>query len=267
MNEPVTIFFTHSSHKGHEPSVKTGIMSTFDPIEQVRTADKVLAQLKRAILSGRFVPGEKMSSERELMQEFKVSRVVIREAIRALELTGFVNIKQGQSGGIFINDLTYEFLSNTLMDLFLADKLSAPELMKVRLHIEPEIARLAALNGEKDHIDELKEALEKEQRPNAHHSELVEANFTIHYMLAKMCGNRLFCAIAFALLKWSHELVLVVKPDKKNIHDHKQHVDLVEAVINGDAEKAHKLMTDHLSGLATNLAKLDNNFRKHKGLK
>ena len=135
-------------------------MSSFDPIEQIRTADKVLAQLKSAILSGRFKPGEKISSERELMNEFKVSRVVIREAIRALELTGFVVIKQGQAGGIFINDLSYEILSNTLMDLFLADKLSAPELMKVRLYIEPEIARLAALNEDKHQAEELRAALE-----------------------------------------------------------------------------------------------------------
>jgi len=242
-------------------------MSSFDPIEQIRTADKVLAQLKSAILSGRFKPGEKISSERELMNEFKVSRVVIREAIRALELTGFVVIKQGQAGGIFINDLSYEHLSSTLMDLFLADKLSAPELMKVRLYIEPEIARLAALNEDKHQAEELRAALEKEQKPKALHSELVEANFTIHYALAKMCGNRLFCAIAFALLKWSHELVLVVKPKTKQIHDHQQHVDLVEAVINGEADKAKDLMVKHLTGLATNLAKLDINFRKHKGLK
>jgi len=121
-------------------------MTTFKPLKQVRVYEEVLLQLKDAILSDRYGPGEKLPSERELSLQFQVSRVVIREAIRALELTGFVTLRQGPSGGAYVMDLSLEHLSNAFMDLFQANKLSARELIQVRLHVESEVSRLAAMN-------------------------------------------------------------------------------------------------------------------------
>ena len=57
-------------------------MAQFKPVKTNRIFEDVLVQLKEAILSGRFTPGEKLPSERELSLEFQVSRGVIREAIR-----------------------------------------------------------------------------------------------------------------------------------------------------------------------------------------
>jgi len=61
-------------------------MGQFKPIRQIRVSEEVLSQLKESILLGKFKSGEKLPSERELTEEFQVSRGVIREAIRALEL-------------------------------------------------------------------------------------------------------------------------------------------------------------------------------------
>ena len=122
-------------------------MGRFKPIRQVRVSEEVLSQLKESILLGKFKSGEKLPSERELTEEFQVSRGVIREAIRALEITGFVVLRQGPTGGAFVTDLSFDHVGNAFLDLFLANKVSIPELANVRYYIEPEVARLAALNA------------------------------------------------------------------------------------------------------------------------
>jgi GntR family transcriptional repressor for pyruvate dehydrogenase complex len=74
-------------------------MGRFKPIKQFRISEEVLSQLKESILLGKFKSGEKLPSERELTEEFQVSRGVVREAIRILEITGFVTMRQGPTGG------------------------------------------------------------------------------------------------------------------------------------------------------------------------
>ena len=122
-------------------------MGRFKPIRQFRISEEVLSQLKESILLGKFKSGEKLPSERELTEEFQVSRGVIREAIRILEITGFVTLRQGPTGGAFVTDLSFDHVGNAFLDLFLSNKVSIPELANVRLFVEPEVARLAALNA------------------------------------------------------------------------------------------------------------------------
>jgi DNA-binding FadR family transcriptional regulator len=92
----------------------------------------------------------------------QVSRVVIREAIRALELTGFVTLQQALSGGAYVMDLSLEHLSNAFMALFQANKLSARELIQLRLHVESEVTRLAAMNSNDESSERLEKAFQAE---------------------------------------------------------------------------------------------------------
>ncbi len=119
-------------------------MPSFKPIKQSRVSGEVAEQLKQSILLGHFGTGDKLPSERDLAEQFQVSRIAIREALRFLESTGFVATRQGVTGGTFVTDLSFEHLSNAFVDLFLAEKISVPELVEVRLLVEPEIAGLAA---------------------------------------------------------------------------------------------------------------------------
>ena len=119
-------------------------MTSFRPIKQFRVSGEVTEQLKQSILLGHFKAGDKLPSERELAEQFQVSRVAIREALRVLENAGFITTRQGVTGGTFVTELTFLQLSNAFLDLFMAEKISIPELHQVRLLVEPEVARLAA---------------------------------------------------------------------------------------------------------------------------
>ena len=118
-------------------------MKNFQPIKQVKASDEVSNQLRHAIFEGRYLAGDKLPSERELIETFKVSRTVVREAIKALEARGLVQIKQGATGGAFVKELTFERLTNDCKDLFFLGKMSFDEICQARLSIEPIVAGLA----------------------------------------------------------------------------------------------------------------------------
>src|SRR6266516_6435732 len=77
-------------------------VSPLTTIKRTQRSEEVRLQIERAIRSGDFAPGDRLPSERELVETFGVSRVSVREAIRSLEALGFVRVYQGR--GAFVTD-------------------------------------------------------------------------------------------------------------------------------------------------------------------
>ena len=75
-------------------------MARFKPIKQFRVSREVCEQLKESILLGQFKTGDRLPSERDLVEEFQVSRMAIREALRSLENLGLIATRQGVGGGL-----------------------------------------------------------------------------------------------------------------------------------------------------------------------
>ncbi|MCJ7685905.1 MAG: FadR family transcriptional regulator [Desulfobacteraceae bacterium] len=241
-------------------------MTHFKPIKTVRIFEDVLTQLKESILLGRFKSGDKLPSERELTLEFEVSRGVIREAIRVLELSGFVVIRQGPAGGAFITELTFNQVGNAFLDLFLSDKLSMREIAQVRFHVEPEVARLAALNITPSYGQLLKKAETDEHQPYESYPQRMARLTEVHRILAKICGNHFFEAIVTSMLKLTAEVVLAVDPDHESLHGPGEHQPIVTAVIAGDPEGASLAMTEHLKRFSESLIGMEKIYRRRFSL-
>src|SRR4030043_2413905 len=218
-------------------------MPNFKPIKQSRGSKEVCDQIKQSILVGHFKPGDKLPAERDLAEEFRVSRVAIREALRALENAGFLVTRQGANGGAYVTDLNFENLAQTFLDLFMANKISIPEMHQMRLLIEPEVARLAASNITPDYAQQLKEALDIEELPISSLSVDVDRKQRIHFILAEMCRNRFFEALMRSLLGLTKEVVEAVNPDPDYVHPTGMHRFVAEAVVAGNAEAASEAMT------------------------
>jgi GntR family transcriptional repressor for pyruvate dehydrogenase complex len=65
-----------------------------------KVSDKIIHQIRNAILSGQLMPGDKLASEKELMEQFEVSKATMREALRVLEVLGLIEIRKGTAGGL-----------------------------------------------------------------------------------------------------------------------------------------------------------------------
>jgi GntR family transcriptional regulator, transcriptional repressor for pyruvate dehydrogenase complex len=237
-------------------------MILFKPIKTSRAFEDVLVQLKEAILSGRLKSGDKLPSERELTLEFQISRGVVREAIRALELSGFVVIRQGPAGGAYVTDLKFNQVENAFLDLFLANKVSMREIAQVRYYVEPQVARLAALNVNPSHREVLIKALEAEQVPFTSYPERIARLTEVHRILAKICGNHFFEAVVTSMLKLTAEVILAVDPDHDALHGPGEHGELVEAILAGDGDRAFSEMSHHLEGFSESLIRMEKIYRE-----
>lgn len=220
-------------------------MYSFVPIRQSKATEEVLAQLKEAILRGVFQEGDKLPSERELTEQFNVSRGVVREAIRALQVTGMVEIKQGPLGGAFVKEISFGLLDTGFSDLYFSNRLTITEVVRVRQHIEPEVARLAALTINDAYRKRLESALELEREPFDSPDDRIKKLTTVHFILAEMCGNRLFEGMIIAMISLTHRIIKAYLPDLLSLHDADEHNDIVRAVLAGDPQAARKAMASH----------------------
>jgi len=237
-------------------------MGRFKPIKQFRISEEVLSQLKESILLGKFKSGEKLPSERELTEEFQVSRGVIREAIRILEMSGFVVLRQGPTGGAFVTDLSFDHVGNAFLDLFLANKVSIPELANVRLYVEPEIARLAALNATKENKNRLKEAQQGEFLSVVTTAARIDQFQRVHLIIAESCQNHFYEAISKSMLRLTYEVVEAVDPDHEALHMPGEHKHIIDAVISANAEAARAAMQIHMEKFRKNLLEMETAYRQ-----
>jgi GntR family transcriptional regulator, transcriptional repressor for pyruvate dehydrogenase complex len=239
-------------------------MSRFKPVKQFRVSEEVTEQLKRSILLGTFKAGDRLPAERDLAEEFQVSRMAIREALRVLEKSGFIATRQGVNGGAYVTDLTFEHLVNAFMDLFLAEKISIPEFYQVRVLIEPEVARLATLNVNPRYAQLLTEALETEELPVRDFFEDNDRKTSVHFILGEMCQNHFFEALVRSLITLTRRVIEEVKAENKFIHPAGMHRPVVEAVLSGDADAAAAAMRKHVIEFGENLIKLEKTYYEKK---
>lgn len=149
---------------------------------------------------------------------------------------------------------------------FLADKISISELHRVRLIIEPEIARLAALAITPEYSRRLKEALEAEEVPTSSSSEDMKIKIAVHYILAEMCGNRFFEAIVRSSMKLPHTLIEIVNSDPHAMHPASMYRPVVEAVLTGDPKASSIAMHKHTVEFGEILIKIEKAYREKKSL-
>ncbi len=239
-------------------------MPRFKPVKQFRVSEEVTEQLKRSILLGTFKAGDRLPAERDLAEEFQVSRMAIREALRVLEKSGFITTRQGVNGGAYVTDLTFEHLANAFLDLFLAEKISIPEFYRVRALIEPEVAKLAALHVNPEYVRRLNEALEAEELPVRDFLEDNDRKTAVHFILAEMCQNRFFEALVRSLITLTRRVIEEVKAENKFIHPAGMHRPVVEAVLSGDPDAAAAAMRMHVQEFGESLIKLEKVYYEKK---
>ena len=237
-------------------------MYEFKPIRQPRVSETVFDQLKQTILLGHFKPGDRLPSERKLSEQFQVSRIAIRQAIRALETSGFVVTRLGSAGGTYVTDLNFENLSGAFFDYFLADKISLLEIHKVRILIDPEVGRLAASNITPEFRQRLLEAREVENSPEDLGFGRMSERVKVHYLLAEMCGNRFLETMVKLIIAVSGRIIAAFKTEPHPFHSPGSHLPIIDAVLAGDSEAAAEAMRRHADEVRDNLINLEKAYRR-----
>ena len=121
--------------------LNTKEQNSFSPIKTKRVFEEVSAVIKGSIVRGAFKPGDRLPSEVELSRQFGVSRQTIREALRILELSGFITIQREAVGGAIIVDTILKSVSESLVDAIQMRKIRPDDLNMCRLEVEKGMMR------------------------------------------------------------------------------------------------------------------------------
>ena len=90
----------------------------FEAAKSNKISAQIVEQIRKAIFEGNLKPGDKLPSEKELLDTFQVSRATLREALRSLEVLGFLEIKKGASGGAFVVEMDMNKAREGLINFF-----------------------------------------------------------------------------------------------------------------------------------------------------
>src|SRR5438132_9065097 len=112
------------------------------PIKSTRIYQEIVRQVKAMIAEGRLKSGDQLPPERDLAEKFVVSRTSVREALRALESLGLVEIRPGE--GTFVREVSVEWLIEPLARVMASQRVEGGERCGARTVLEPGIAALPA---------------------------------------------------------------------------------------------------------------------------
>lgn len=224
----------------------------FKQVKQSKAYQDVVDQIQEAIMAGSLKAGSLLPAERELKEQFSVSRGTLREALRVLEQKGLIEIRTGVSGGSFVREINSDNLSDNLGLLIRNCAVSLRDLAEFREEIEGGVTALAAERAGADDVALLKALLvEAEGNLNqgrAGWDAFIRTDEQMHLALARISGNLLFLTVLKSLYVNIHTYYVKYLPRnkallKENLADLS---DIVVAVAEHDAVRARNVAQSHV---------------------
>lgn len=233
-------------------------MSSFQPISVSRLYRMIANQIKEKISGGEYKAGARLPSERELAEMLEVSRPSVREALIALEIEGWVDVRVGS--GVYVigsesrlgvNEVPVAVAGPAMVML----DIGAADLIQARLLVEPICAELAARNATAEQLKRMEEAtlsLPGSEQPFKH-------NDTLHLLIAEASGNAALASTMQHLWALSDGSAIFNKLNQHFVYGevwevaHNEHLPLLRALQRRQPAAARRAMRDHLLGISSRL--------------
>ena len=209
-------------------------------------ANLVAKQMIDLIVSGKFSCGEHLPSEKEVCEMFQVGRNTLREAVRALNILGFIDVRVPE--GMFVAQSPDNFYTKKMQ---LASKYgydNVEELTEARISIECAIVKLAAKKAGEQDKEKLRAIYLKMKNTSDDRARLA-ADAQFHMMVAEIAKNGFLKQTLLLLLDGMNEWMARVEvgaPSANQIST-PQHEEILNAICQNDVELAAKKMNEHLS--------------------
>lgn len=168
----------------------------FQPVRNKRLHQQIFEQIQALILNGELKPGDKLPSERVLVEMLKASRNSIREALRSLEILGIIECRHG--GGNFIRCDMRSGLIEPLSIMFQLHGGNFTDILEVRRSLEAEAIALAAVRITPEQSECLRNIIEK-IRVEKDEDESIRLDKEFHLKIAEFSGNMLLLAFLTAI--------------------------------------------------------------------
>lgn len=224
----------------------------FVPVPTQKASEAIFDQIRGMIMGGILKPGDRLPSERNMMDMLQRSRPTIREALRMLENAGLVRIIPG--GGATVMEPSASTVEQPLESMLTLSSISGTELLEFRLLNEVAIAGWAAERRDQSDMDALQQCLKDARAAVRREDTFFELDIRFHALIAVAARNRL----AGIIDKVIHQMVsnILITAYRKKDKEHRlmmcrailsTHEKLLAAIRAGDADAARELMRGHLS--------------------
>lgn len=193
-------------------------------------AQQIIDDIKAGVLS----PGEKLPSEKQLIEKYQVSRITVREALRSLKVMNIISIQQGK--GAFVTSADVSLLIDHMDFVSLLEQTTVLNLFEARLLLEPGIAALAAQRITDEEILDLRALLKQDNFDIVLHQKISEC--TKNPVLIR------FVASIWTLSELSRKKTSKLPGVKSKAYQ--QHEALINALAAHDSKLSETLMYEHL---------------------
>lgn len=217
------------------------------PVKRQKLADAVSDRLLELIREGELHPGQKLPAERELAVRFGVSRASLRDAIRQLELLGYLEVRQGD--GTIVRAPDSQTLTKPFQHLLASQPHVAGDLVEFRFLLEPEVAALAAKRCTEEDATRLRDSLAKQRRLVEEGKRLAAEDVRFHQLIAQASRNVTVLHVLDTLQALLEDLRTRLLTGDQPRLTLKQHGDITDAIILHDATAAKAHMTEHLGAV------------------
>jgi GntR family transcriptional regulator, transcriptional repressor for pyruvate dehydrogenase complex len=228
------------------------------PIRKTRAYEEIVRQLQSLIAQGELKAGDRLMTERELAEQFAVSRVTVRQALSVLQAMGLVESRVGNG----------TFARKSEVVTVLASMLNHPrssllDQLELRRLIEPEVARLAAARATQANTREMARFIDLQRKMMADGRPFVEEDSAFHMAIARSSGNALLVRMMESiheLLRDSREQSLRTKAAMaRSFAGHQR---IMAAVRRQDAKGAQRAMLRHVLEVESTIVELNRTKRK-----
>lgn len=218
----------------------------YSPIKSPQLYKYVATQIKDRIISGDLETGDRLPPEQGLAEQFEVSRTVVREAIKALEREGLVEVQQGR--GTYVTDGTSTAFKESfaLMMSMGSDQIFA-DLVEVRALLEPGIVAMAASRATEEDNEILEQAVATMEASLDDPETFVRADSAFHMALAKATKNELIVKMIEPIVDLLHEMRVSISETPAGLQRGQyHHMRILAAVKSRDPEAARQAMLLHM---------------------
>jgi len=199
-------------------------------VQTRRAFEEVALQIRSQLASGALLPGDCLPSERELAEQFHLSRNTVREALRSLEMAGILEFRKGMYGGAFVREGHGDAVVAGFSDLFRLGMFEPKHLKEARTLVSVAATRSACHRATPQDLIQLKRNLEAGEAAveRGDTAERVRLGLEFHRLLAKASGNPIMIILMDALMAIQSQLIELlgpspddmVMPARRRIYEH-----------------------------------------------
>jgi len=225
------------------------------PIKKINVAEQAINKIYELAKEKNLKVGDKLPPERELVKILEISRSSLREAIRALEMIGVINVTQGKGMIIESSKISNSIIKPLAFSIIL-NKNTFLELFEARKLIEVECAGLAAERITTSELKKVKEIYNLLIKHQNNREKSIKYEIKLHEEITEIAKNNVLGDILSSIKKLLRESRDTTVPSQgvtlKTINCHEK---LIQAFEVKDASKARKLMFEHLDIVSKRLKK------------